>query len=233
MRIAICGSANQGKSTFISDFLETWPMYKKSAGNYRNLVKEKNLSINKTGNKASQEIILNSLIDEAMEYKKTDNVIHDRCCLDNLCYTLWLAAHDLGEVDEAFVQKSILLTRQALHFYDIIMYLPKLEKYKIQSEDREQRETDEQYNTEIDNFFRAIQDTYLKNQDTIFEFSSPDGAPALIEIYGNREERLQLVKMYIDTDGGPFGRKSSDSLITLPSIEEQAMIDRIIEQNKK
>jgi len=233
MRIAVCGTANQGKSTFINDFIKTWPMYKRSAGKYRQLIKDQNLVINKNGDKNSQQIILDSLIDEAMEYKNTDYVIHDRCCLDNLSYTFWLGAHDLGEINDTFIQKSILLTRQALHFYDIIFYIPKLEKYAIKTEEREQREISEEYITEIDNFFRVIHDTYIEGKETIFEFSSPDGAPAMIEIFGNPEERIQMVKLYLDEDGQTLGKKSSDTLIQLPSIEEQADIDRIIAQNKK
>ena len=170
MRIAVVGAANQGKSTFVNDFLENWPMYKKGEGNYRNLIKAKKLQTNKTGNAESQALILNSIMDEAMEYEKSDFVIHDRCVLDNLVYTMWL--------------------------------------------------------------FKAIQQTYTDCDETVFEFSSPDGAPALIELFGGPRERIEMMKLYLDTDGDVFGKSASDSLLQLPDIEEQATLDKIVEQNK-
>tara|TARA_R110000822_G_scaffold1158_1_gene5168 strand:- start:771 stop:1472 length:702 start_codon:yes stop_codon:yes gene_type:complete len=232
MRIAVVGAANQGKSTFVNDFLENWPMYKKGEGNYRNLIKAKKLQTNKTGNAESQALILNSIMDEAMEYEKSDFVIHDRCVLDNLVYTMWLASKETGGVDDAFVNKSLALAKQGLHFYDIILYFPILEKYKIEPEEREGRETDNVYNEEIDNFFKAIQQTYTDCDETVFEFSSPDGAPALIELFGGPRERIEMMKLYLDTDGDVFGKSASDSLLQLPDIEEQATLDKIVEQNK-
>ena len=44
MRIAISGSACQGKTTFINDFVKTWPKYTRSVESYRNLIKEENIT---------------------------------------------------------------------------------------------------------------------------------------------------------------------------------------------
>ena len=40
MRIAISGTACQGKTTLITDFLEQWPNYKTPKKTYRYVIKE-------------------------------------------------------------------------------------------------------------------------------------------------------------------------------------------------
>jgi len=62
MKIAVIGTANIGKSTYIQDFLKKWPMYKLVDSEYRKLLKEKNLSHSKNGNEESQKTILNLTI---------------------------------------------------------------------------------------------------------------------------------------------------------------------------
>lgn len=227
MRISVSSAQNMGKTTFVNDFLKTWPMYKKSEGNYRKLVIEKGLNINKQGDKDSQMAILNSIVDEMMTYKKTDDVIHDRTSLDNLVYSMWLAAHELGNVDDAFIQKTMQIVKVSMSFLDLIVFIPKLEKYPIKLEEREMREMDEEYQTEIDNFYKAIQTSYNAGKEWIFPFSEVDGSPAMVEIYGQPNERIEMMKLYLDQDGEAFGKKASDTLITLPSIAEQAEIDKI------
>ena len=64
MRIAISGSACQGKTTLVNDFIKNWPSYKKSNESYRKVIKEDKLKINKQVNQESQWKILNCLIDD-------------------------------------------------------------------------------------------------------------------------------------------------------------------------
>ena len=47
---------------------------------------------NEDGDEESQKIILDCLVDQALESSKKDFVILDRCVLDNLAYTAWLNA---------------------------------------------------------------------------------------------------------------------------------------------
>lgn len=197
-----------GKTTFINDFLKNWPSYKSSGDTYRALIKEKNLTLNKQGNKESQSVILDCLLDSAMKYKKTDNVIHDRGTVDNLVYTLWLKAKEKGDIDDTFLQKSFQLVKQSMFFYDVIFYIP----YDISSvveEKRENRETDKEYNAELDNFFKTIGSMYYNKSTALFPFNDPSGVPAFIEIFGSPLERIELAKLYIDPDGNEFGEKDS------------------------
>ena len=54
MRIAISGTACQGKSTLISDFLEKWPNYTTSKKTYRDIISEQGLEHSSLTNKDTQ-----------------------------------------------------------------------------------------------------------------------------------------------------------------------------------
>ena len=211
MRICVSSCAGTGKTTFIKDFLKNWPSYKSSGETYRKLIDDKKLVLNKEGNKTSQSIILDALLDEAMKYKKEDNVIHDRGTLDNLIYTLWLKAKEKGDIDDIFIQKTFQLVKQSMFFYDVIFYIP-YDDTTVTVEERKNRETDKEYNSELDNFFKAVHNMYYEKSTALFPFNDPSGVPAFIEIFGNRIERIELAKLYIDADGNEYGEK--DSLIS-------------------
>lgn len=209
MRICVSGCGGVGKSTFIEDFLKNWKSYKSSGETYRSLINEKNLTLNREGNKESQNIILECLLDEAMKYSRSDNIIHNRGTIDNLVYSLWLKAKDKGDIDDIFIQKTFQLVKQSMFFYDVIFYIPYDDH--MYTEERENRETDKEYNSELDNFFKAINAMYYEKNTHVFPFDSEEGVPALIEIFGNRQERIELAKLYIDPDGKEYGE--NDSLI--------------------
>jgi len=82
MRIAFSGAACTGKSTIIQHFLQKWPNYQLINSNYRKLLKKKNHSKNTTPK--LQEEILDILCAEAEPYTLHQNVVFDRCPLDNL-----------------------------------------------------------------------------------------------------------------------------------------------------
>ena len=122
MKIAISGTACVGKTTYINDFLKNWSMYETPQSSYRNILKEKNLSHSSNGTEESQKLILNYLVDQAIEYSKKDSVILDRCVLDNFVYTSWLYLNN--KVSEKFLEECRILTRETLKLYDIIFFIP-------------------------------------------------------------------------------------------------------------
>ena len=89
MRIAISGTACQGKTTLIKDFLEQWPNYTTPKKSYRDIIKENKLDDSSKTNKKTQKNILDFMIKEQKKYRSSDNVIFDRCPLDNLVYSMW------------------------------------------------------------------------------------------------------------------------------------------------
>ena len=72
MKIAVVGTQCIGKSTYIKDFLKKWSMYSTPEKTYRDIVKEKNIPLNKLGDEHSQKIILDFLIEQATSFSKKE-----------------------------------------------------------------------------------------------------------------------------------------------------------------
>ena len=216
MRIGVSGTQCIGKSTFLQDFLKAWPMYKTDTKKYTDYAKEKGLKLNKEGNEESQMFILNFLCDQIVGQSKDTNLILDRTVLDNLVYTMWLNAND--KVPNSFVKKTIDIVRETLPFYDIIFFFPITKYSPVNIEKAEHREINPIYRQEIDVLFKALMDRYGKHDLVYFPIDHKLGCPALIEIIGNREERIQLTKMYLTPDGTTFGNE--DTLLTDANINK-------------
>lgn len=207
MKIAICGTSCVGKSTYVKDFLETWKNYKNPEKTYRNLIKEKNLPHSSNGNEESQKAILNSLVDQAIEFSKDENIIFDRCVLDNMAYTSWLYLKD--KVSEKFLDETRILVRETLKLYDIIFFIPLTKVSPVELTESELRDTDPVYREEIDNIFKTFVASYHKSEGKVFP---SEDCPAVIEIFGSPKERIQMTKLYITEEGKPYGE--NESLLT-------------------
>ncbi len=215
MRIAICGTANVGKSTLIHDFLNEWDMYGREVKTYRDVLNEKGLPHSKKTTKESQKAILDYMVDTLKEFKKGDKVIFDRCPLDNLVYSMWAMSQEDSDVDEDFIDECIPIVREALVNLDIIFFIPITKHNTINIEENGDRETDEKYIKEIDSFFKVLQRHYHEHpQDN--PFFPRDDSPALIEVFGSKEERIQMIKLYIDAEGDIGGGDGGGSDIFTP-----------------
>jgi hypothetical protein len=204
MKIAVVGTQCIGKSTFIKDFLNKWSMYSTPTKTYRDVVKEKGILINKLGSEESQQIILDFLVDQATQYSKSDNVIFDRCVLDNLAYSSWL--HLNGKVSEKFLDTSRIIVRESLKLFDIIFFLPITKTSPVALVEDGVRDTDPVYREEIDNIFKAFYQSYLQADGRVFP---KDDTPAFIEIFGNQVERVALTSLYLTDLGTAYGEKES------------------------
>lgn len=201
------GSACSGKTTLIQQFLSTWSKYSLSTKTYRDVLKEKQLPTNKQGTEESQRIILDSLVQEIDDASvdKDSNIVFDRCVIDNVVYTLWL--YQYGKVSQDFVIETKYKARNAVGKYDVLFYTPRSEHFKI--EERENRETDLNYITEIDNIFSAVVASYENGKDSFFPL---DDCPAVIRLNGPPDLRCDMIKMYLKSDGKPF-QESDGSLL--------------------
>lgn len=206
MRLAISGTAAQGKSTLLKSFLDNWSMYKTPETSYRSLIKPGSHS--KQTNKDTQWSILNHMLDEIEKTDKEDNIIFDRCPLDNLVYSMWACHKNVGDIDDAFVEKCIPIVKESMKFLDIIFIIPITNVSPGDIEDDGTRETDSEYINEIDNFFKALYNNW-NSDDTRF-FPKEDRS-ALIEIFGTTEERVKMLELYITPDGGMYG--DEDTLV--------------------
>lgn len=209
MRIAISGSACQGKSTLIKDFLAEWPIFKSESSTYRDLIKSANLPHSKNATKESQWQILNFMVDELQKYTSTDNVIFDRCPLDNLVYSLWCFENNVGGIDKEFIDKCIPVVRESLRHLDVIFFTPITRVSPVNIEKDGLREVDGVYIKEIDNIFKALNMQYRLGLGKTPFFPSDD-CPAVIEIFGNRQERIQMIKLYINKSGECIGGDVND-----------------------
>lgn len=222
MRIYVSGTSGQGKSTFITDFLNEWEMYSTPNTTYRDVLKRTH---SKKTNKDIQWRILNNMIDEMQKHSSEEYIIYDRGPLDNFAYSLW--SYDRGDrdIDEAFIDKCVPLVKESMSLVDIIFLTPitrfgnvdhVTEKYE---KNVERGLTDDQYREEIDHIFKALKrDWDINNDSKIFD---PRDKPALIEIFGEPIERLQMAKLYIDADGDILGGENSmDELLTPELIAE-------------
>jgi predicted ATPase len=204
MKIAVCGTSCTGKSTYIQDFLKTWQNYHSPEKCYRNLIREQNLPHSSHGTEESQRAILNSLVDQSIEFSKKDNVIFDRCVLDNMVYTSWLFLKE--KVSEKFLEETRTLVRETLKLYDIIFFIPLTKVSPIELNEKEMRETDAEYREEIDNIFKSFIASYHKSEGKVFP---SEDCPAVIEIFGSPQERIKMTQLYLTEEGQPYGEEQS------------------------
>jgi hypothetical protein len=198
MKICVSGTSCIGKSTFIKDFLEKWPMYSTPPFSYREMAEKNNIKINKLGDLEGQRTIRDILIQQIEDTKDQTHVIYDRGPLDNLVYSIWHNFKNKGGVDDLFIEQSIAKTKEAIKNYDIIFFMPITKSHTVDIVDDNLRDTDPEYRKEIDNIFKGIIKTYHDQKDIFFDMSD---TPAIIEIFGNREERIQIASLYISNNG--------------------------------
>tara|TARA_R100000005_G_scaffold38665_1_gene18034 strand:+ start:351 stop:1097 length:747 start_codon:yes stop_codon:yes gene_type:complete len=199
MRIAISGTACQGKSTLVKDFLEQWPSYTTPEKTYRDIIAENNLEHSSKTNKETQRKILDFQIEEQQKYRSGDNVIFDRCPLDNLVYSMWACEQPDNDIDEEFVSSCIPLVRESFRNLDIIFFTPITKVAPVSIEEDGERDTDQKIIEEIDHIFKAVHRDHENNPKT--NLFVVDDKPAIIEVFGSRRERTEIIKLYIDAEG--------------------------------
>lgn len=206
MKIAVSGTSNIGKSTLIEDFCKVWPMYKVANESYRSVKEKNDIKLNQEGDKESQILIRDALIDEVQKYPKDEKVIFDRCVLDNLVYTMWLNAKETPGIDDLFVEQQMTIVKETLKLYDIIFFLPLSQNFPVKVEEKTGRDVDPKFREEIDYLFKAIMRSYYGGKRNIFPATE---TAAVIEVFGSREERIKLLELYIDAEGTCYGEEDS------------------------
>lgn len=207
----ITGAQNVGKSTFINDFIAQWPTYKVADNSYREKLKaDKKIKLNQEGDEESQVMIRDILIEQAQKYTKDEDIIFDRGIFDNLVYSLWL--NSKGKASDEFIKSQIPIIRETLKLYDIIFFIPLLKNYNIPivpSADGS-RDLDPIFRDEIDVIMKSLEEQYQKGKRIFFP---ADDCPALIEIFGDRTQRIEMAKLYIAPSGKCYGEE--DTLIKI------------------
>jgi hypothetical protein len=110
---------------------------------------------------------------------------------------------------------------------DIIFFIP-MTKHNPKIEDDGVRETDKVYIKEIDSFFKVIQRHYHEHpQDNPF-FPRED-SPALIEVFGDQRERIQMIKLYLDNDGDLIGGDGHSDIFNPENLD---MLEDMLKEQK-
>lgn len=228
MRIAVSGTACQGKTTFINDFIKEWPKYNIVESQYRKELREKKLKHSSKTSEEVQWLILNSMIDEMQKNCDKDNkVIFDRCPFDNIVYSIWANAKDPKNISDAFIEKCIPLVRESMRMLDIVFFIPITRVSPIQVKEKATREADENFIKEIDNIFKSI--VYQVQKTGVSVFFPKDDSPGIIEIFGKPEERIQMVRYYLNVNGDLIGEESS----ILSDLQLTSQVEDLIKTQKE
>jgi AAA domain len=227
-KIGIIGTQCIGKSTLVDDMILQWPQLCKPQKTYRDLIKEKKLPVNKNGTKESQQAILNFLVDEAMANYGNKKIIFDRTPIDNLVYSLWLYDKGVTDIDEDFIDKSIIQAREAIKSYSIIFYIPLTKENDVLLQIKENRDIDPIYRGEIAVLFDTIYRAWESGASRFFD--TEDRTP-IIPLYGTPLERIAMANLYINEKCEFFGEE--DSLIKGDIAEQQMLADQLGLTDKK
>ena len=214
MRLAISGTACQGKTTLLKSFIEKWDMYETPKVSYRSLLKPGAHS--KETSMENQWDILNHMIDSMETYDENSYVIYDRCPLDNLIYSMWAFHKGKGDITEAFIEKCIPIVKESMHFLDIIFFVPITNAAQSDIDDDGVRETDSEYIKEIDNLFKAMYTNWAKEDERFFP---KEERAAMVEVFGTTEERIRMLGFYLNDAGDVFGEE--DSLVDTSVITDE------------
>lgn len=210
-----------GKSTLIGDFLSEWQNYKLPETSYRNIINDLNLPHSSEANKKTQEAILDFMCKQVKEHGEGSKIIYDRCALDNLVYSMWLFHHGKSDIDADFIQECIPKVRTALKDIDIIFYIP-ITRVTTTPEyvNNGFRDKDPNTRIEIDNIFKILSNENRENPKS--NYFEHDDKPPIIEVFGQRHERIQIMKLYLDAEGSavePSENLFGDENITMEDIE--------------
>jgi len=223
MRISFSGAACTGKTTTLNAFLKRWSSYKQPETSYRSVIAGEKHS--KQADKKTQRKIIDFMVDQQRQYTQHDRIVFDRCGLDNMVYSLW--AHEKGKkgFTEEFMTTCMGLVRESMRSLDIIFLMTRDQMPPI-IENNNKRETDPKYVEETDNIFKAIHKQLATSGASPF-FPHND-SPALIEISGTTDDRIEQISMYVNSDGDMYGEEQS-----LVNTEEIAKMEKLLREQQE
>ena len=189
MLISVIGTQCIGKSTFIKDFIAKYPNYITPEIDYRKIILDRNLQLNREGNYRSQKILFDFILEQTItcaEDHKQDYIL-DRSIIDALVYSYWLYNY---KENSGFTLENISEMKETVlkcnHLYDALIYIPLSGNEHVNIENDKFRDTNEQYRIDIDNIFKYI-----------IGLIEIHNKAKVISIYGTREERLNRINDYI------------------------------------
>lgn len=181
MRIAVVGAQNVGKTTFIKDFISQFPNYTTPNVSYRDIVLQKGLKINQETSLESQAAIMEFIYNLISEDKQ-ENVIFDRCLIDNYVYSY--CAYLKGNIESEFIEVSKEKVFEHLKFLDGIVFIPVSLNVDLQSD--KFRDIDKNFIDQVNRTFVEI----LLEISKLFPIK-------IVVLSGSRQERVESVRTWI------------------------------------
>lgn len=175
MKIAVVGPQNTGKTTFIQDFIREYPSFSLPTHTYRDIIKERGMSLNKETTIETQTAIRGFMVEQAVSSQ--GDVIMDRCLIDNYVYTVWKTKR--GEIGEYFKTETFLVLVNNLKHYDKILFIPFDHTIPL-----------------VDSTNRNIDPTYIRDINALFieVLLQISKLCNITVISGSREERMNTVR---------------------------------------
>ena len=113
---------------------------------------------------------------------------------------------------------------------DIIFFIPITKVAPVAIVEDGIRDTDQEFIQEIDNIMKTIVHTHrIKVGST--PFLAAYDCPPIIELFGAPQERIQMIRNYIDADGDLIGDNTSMS--TAGTHDMQALVEQMGVQLEK
>ena len=229
MRIAISGTSNIGKQQFKQSLLKAFPQYKTPDTTYKHVIEaiyqKSKTEERETSGADIQWNILNYMIDEFQKFDRDDKVIFDGCTLDNILYSLYMMekAPGVSKIDSKFIDNCVPIVQESMKYLDIVFLLP-----ITKADETDRKFSDE--DREINNLYGALHKQYLQGTSP---FLPKDDQPAIIEVFGNDTQRLQIVKLYLDESGDVIHDKSISDLIDPAMMDLVETTEQMVDKEKK
>lgn len=177
MRVAVIGPQNTGKSTFVSDFVSSFPEFTSPTESYRDVIKSNNLSINQLTGTASQTLIRDFIYRQVET--APDHTVFDRCLIDNYVYTWY--AHTQGNANKDFLDETERMMQESAEHIDLFLFIPTALSIPLVEDSL--RDTNTAY---ID----CINRMFVQTLFSLIETSNI----RVVSVGGSREERIQQAR---------------------------------------
>lgn len=184
MRIAVSGTHFIGKSTLIEDFIKLHPDYKKIEEPYYKMSEGQEQSLEPSFESVVEQ--LDYSIAELNKYSKHANIIFDRSPIDFIAYAMCIADQDDIDIHDTEIAERFEEIKSALNHLDLIIFLPITKENTI-----EYTEENPGYRKRADKNFKKLY------RDEIYDIFPRYGHPRIIEIWGERLERIKKIETYL------------------------------------
>jgi len=186
MRIAVSGTHFIGKSTLIEDFIKKYPSYRCEIEPYYKLQDKKTMELSLEPDLDSFIEQLDYSINQLNDCTNEENTIFDRCPVDFVAYAMCALDQDSIDINGSEVSERFSEIKLALNHLDLIAFLPISKENSI-----EYIEENPTSRKAADKIFKKIY------RDDIFDIFLTYEHPKIIEISGNRAERIKKLEIFL------------------------------------